>query len=110
MERRANALIRIKDLVQVMVGKDRGKTGKVLRILRKKDRVVVEKLNMVKRHTKPVGKQPGGIIEKEAPIHLSNVLLFCEKCNRGVRVKKKRKDGGGKVRVCVKCGASIDKG
>ncbi|MBI4404881.1 MAG: 50S ribosomal protein L24 [Deltaproteobacteria bacterium] len=101
--------IRKKDLVQVMTGREKGKTGKVLRVLTKKGAVVIEKLNMVKRHTKPAQNQPGGIIEKEAPLRASNILLYCEKCARGVRTGKKILEGGKKVRVCKRCHTQLDK-
>ncbi len=98
-----------KDLVQVMVGKEKGKTGKVLRINQKKGRVYVEKLSMVKRHTKPTGQKPGGIIEAEGSIAASNILLYCDKCGRGVRVAYSRLESGKKVRSCRKCKTQIDK-
>ena len=109
--------IRKKDLVQVMVGKERGKTGKVLRINQKHGRVVVEKLNMVKRHTKATGQKPGGIVEKESSFAASNLLLYCDKCGRGVRtgyavppgVKGENKPGK-KTRVCKRCSTPLDKG
>ena len=97
------------DMVQVMVGKDRGKTGKVLRIQQKHGRVVVEKLNMVKRHTKATPKGPGGIVESERPLPAAKVLLYCDKCGRGVRTRMKALDGGKKVRECTKCSAQLDK-
>lgn len=101
--------VKKKDVVQVMTGKERGKTGKIMRVIQKKNRVVVEKLNMVKRHTKPTGQAAGGILEKEAPINASNVLLFCDKCNRGRRTSAKVLEGGKKVRVCRKCSTQLDK-
>ncbi|MBI2890900.1 MAG: 50S ribosomal protein L24 [Nitrospirae bacterium] len=99
--------VRKNDTVAVMVGKDRGKTGKVLRVVPKRGRVVVEKVNMVKRHTKATQDQPGGIIEKEAPIHVSNVLPYCGRCSRGVRIRHKGLEDGTKVRICAKCGEAI---
>lgn len=97
------------DLVQVMVGRDKGKTGKILRVNQKKCGIVVEKLNMVKRHKKPSGKQPGGILDLEALIPASNVLLYCEKCARGVRTRGKVVKGDKKARFCRKCDTQIDK-
>ncbi len=97
------------DLVMVKSGKDKGKTGKVLRILAKKDRLVVEKVNMVKRHVKPTQKAKGGILEKESSIHVSNVMIYCEKCSKAVRVGTKVLDDGKKVRFCRKCQEVIDK-
>lgn len=97
------------DLVQVISGEEKGKTGKVMRLLFDKKKVVIEKLYMAKKHTKPSQKNmQGGIVEVEMPIAASNVLLVCSKCNKGVRtaikiVKEK------KVRVCKKCGEVLDK-
>ncbi|MDR2825760.1 MAG: 50S ribosomal protein L24, partial [Deltaproteobacteria bacterium] len=80
--------IRKDDRVMVTVGKDKGKIGKILRVLRKKDRIVVEKVNMVKRHTRPnpYKQQTGGIVEKEMPIHVSNVMVMCDACASPTRV------------------------
>lgn len=95
------------DLVMVITGKDAGKKGKVLLVIPKKGRVVVEKANMVKRHTKPSQSLPqGGILEKEAPIASSNVMLFCSECNNITRVSMKETEAG-KVRVCKKCGVNL---
>lgn len=105
------ALARIKkgDMVQVISGRDKGKTGKILDLLTKKERVLVEHLNMVKHHTKPrkQGEQ-GGIIEKEAGLPISVVMPFCKKCNKGVRVKTKLDKSKNKQRVCVKCETSLE--
>ena len=99
--------VRKKDLVQVMSGKEKGKTGKVMRVIQKKGRVVVEKLNMVKRHTKPTAKnRKGGIVLQEEFIDLSNVQIVCKTCNRATRVGH-RFEGGVKIRVCRKCGAEL---
>ncbi|MBI1861310.1 MAG: 50S ribosomal protein L24 [Deltaproteobacteria bacterium] len=100
--------VKKKDLVQVMTGKERGKTGKVLRVHHKSSRVVVEKLNIIKRHTRPTGKTPGGIVEKEAPIAASNVLLYCEKCGKGRRTVVKKSEKA-KLRHCRKCNTALDK-
>ncbi|MCX5811074.1 MAG: 50S ribosomal protein L24 [Proteobacteria bacterium] len=97
------------DLVIVTTGKDKGKTGKILRIAKKKDRLIVEKVNMVKKHVKPSQKTKGGIMEKESLIHVSNVMIFCEKCSKPVRVGKKILEDGNKVRFCKKCNEVIDK-
>lgn len=101
--------IRKDDKVMVIAGKDKGKVGKVLKILHKKDRVLVEKVNMVKRHTKanPYTQQPGGIVEKEAPIHISNVALMCDACTKPTRVGFKETADGEKVRFCKKCNEVI---
>lgn len=97
------------DKVVVLTGKDQGKIGKVLKILRKHDRVLVEKINVVKRHTKanPYSGQQGGIVEKEAPIHVSNVAVVCDACAKPTRVGFKVLDDGSKVRVCKKCNEII---
>ena len=113
------------DLVQILSGKDRGKQGKVLRALPAERRVIVENLNVVKRHTKPrpirdssrMGGQtvtPGGVIEKPAPLAVSNVMLVCPVCNRPTRVGISVKEIKGeqvKVRVCRRadCGQEIDR-
>ncbi|GEA14386.1 MAG: large subunit ribosomal protein [Moorella sp. (in: firmicutes)] len=97
------------DLVMVISGKDAGKKGKVLSVDRAKGRVIVEGVNIVKRHTRPTPKMPqGGIIEKEAPVASSNVMLFCNKCNRPTRIGKQFLADGTKTRVCKKCGEVID--
>jgi large subunit ribosomal protein L24 len=102
--------VRKDDLVQVIAGKEKGKSGKVLKVLPHKNRVVVEKVNFIKRHSRPTGKtRQGGIIQKEAPIHVSNVLLLCSKCNRGVRMGKRILEGGKKALVCKKCGELIER-
>jgi len=73
------------DLVTVTTGKEKGKTGKILKVIPKKNRVVIEKVNFIKRHQRPTGQlRQGGIIEKEGPIHVSNVMIMCGKCNRNI--------------------------
>ncbi|MRR56720.1 MAG: 50S ribosomal protein L24 [Deltaproteobacteria bacterium] len=103
--------LRIKkgDTVMVIAGKDNKKTGKILRIFTKKDSVVIEGLNIIKKHTRARGNQAGGIEEKEAPIHSSNVMLYCAKCNKPVRSRKSILENGEKIRICVKCGEAFDK-
>ena len=96
------------DMVQVITGKEKGKTGKVLNILKKKNRVVVEKLNLIKKHQKPDSKGKGGVVEKEGSIHVSNVLVLCTKCNTGVRTGFKTLEDGRKVRYCKKCNETMD--
>ncbi|MCH7569025.1 MAG: 50S ribosomal protein L24 [Deltaproteobacteria bacterium] len=97
--------VRKNDSVMVIAGKERGKTGKVLRVIPKKSRAIIERVNMVKRHTRARGPQlPGGILEKEASIHISNLMLMCDKCNAPVRVGRKILEDGEKVRVCRRCG------
>ncbi len=98
------------DKVKVIAGKDKGKIGKVLKVIRKKNRVLVENVNMVKRHAKPSAQnRQGGIIEGEAPIHWSNLMLMCGKCMTPTRIKVQRLDDGKKVRACSKCDEIIDK-
>jgi len=97
------------DKVRVIAGKEKGKMGKVLRVFGDKARVIIENVNFVKRHTKPGGQtRQGGIIEKEAPIHWSNVMLMCNKCINPVRIKMQRLEDGRMVRVCKKCGEIVD--
>jgi len=96
------------DMVVVLSGKDKGKTGKILKVLRDEGKVLVEKVNLVKRHMRPTQANPqGGIIEKEKPLPISKVLLYCKKCTRGVRIGRKILDDGSKVRYCKKCGEII---
>jgi large subunit ribosomal protein L24 len=97
------------DTVMVTTGKDKGKTGKVLRINSKKDRIVVEKVNVIKRHVKPSQKSKGGIMERESPIHVSNVMIYCQKCSKPVRVGTKVLEDGKKMRYCKKCEEGLDK-
>ncbi len=105
-----HARIRKNDTVMVITGRERGKTGKVIRVDADTDRAVVERLNMVKRHTKARGPQsPYGIVEKEAPIHISNLMIMCDKCNAPVRMGKLRLEDGRSVRVCRRCGEQVDR-
>ena len=105
--------IRKGDLVKVITGKEAGKTGKVMRVDTATSRVVVERLNMVKKHTRPHPKKnpQGGVIEREAPIHVSNVMLVCPACGQPTRVGYRFREDGTKVRVCrrANCGKDIDK-
>lgn len=97
------------DKVMVTSGKEKGKIGTILKLDAEKGRVIVEKVNMVKRHTRPGGiKAQGGIIEKEGPIHISNVRLVCNKCAEPTRIGKNILEDGSKVRVCKKCGELLD--
>jgi large subunit ribosomal protein L24 len=100
------------DTVQVVAGKDLGQQGTVLRILTKEDRVVVEGLNVVKKHQRAqqAGNRQvaGGIIEKEAPLHLSNVMLVCTQCKQRTRVGFRINEEGRKVRVCKRCKQDIE--
>jgi large subunit ribosomal protein L24 len=103
--------IRKGDVVQVIAGDDKGKTGRVLSVDEEKQRILVEKINFVKRHTKPrkAGVQ-GGILEREAPIHISNVMLFDEKSGRGARVGVRTLPDGTRERVSRLSGETIAKG
>ena len=98
------------DLVMVISGKERGKSGRILKVSPRRNRVLIEKINFMKRHTRPSGQtKQGGIVEREAPIHISNVMVVCEKCNLPIRVGRKILDDGKKVRICKKCGELLDK-
>ena len=101
--------IRKNDSVMVISGKERGKTGKVLRVNPKEDALIIERVNVVKRHTKPRGsQQSGGIIEKEASIPASNIMIMCDKCNAPVRIGRRVLGDGSKVRICRRCGEALD--
>jgi large subunit ribosomal protein L24 len=103
------ASIHKKDKVVVLAGKNKGKQGEVIEVLPTSNRVLVSSVNFVKRHSRPnpAAGQPGGIREKEASIHLSNVMLICPKCNRPMRPKSDRLNDGTKARTCRKCGEMI---
>jgi large subunit ribosomal protein L24 len=100
--------IRKNDKVMVIAGKDKGTRGRVLKVLVDRDRLIVEKVNVVKRHKKRVGNQPGEIVEKEMPIHVSNVLLLDPQSDKPSRVRMGSDKEGRKVRVAVKTGAVIE--
>ncbi len=96
--------IKREDRVVVLNGKDRGRTGRVLGVFPRSNTVLVERANLIKRHTRRRDyRQQGGIIEKEAPIHASNVMLICPRCNRQTRTYRKKLETGFRVRVCRKC-------
>jgi large subunit ribosomal protein L24 len=98
------------DLVMVIAGKEKGKSGRILKVFPRKNRALIEKVNFIKRHTRASGQtRQGGIVEREAPVHVSNVMVICEKCNLPIRMGKKILDDGKKVRVCKKCGELLDK-
>ncbi|MFP4158406.1 MAG: 50S ribosomal protein L24 [Desulfobacterales bacterium] len=101
--------IKKEDKVKVVAGKDRGKIRKVISVDRKNNRIMVENVNIVKRHQKagPHSRQ-SGIIEGEAPIHASNVMIICEKCAKPTRIKATRLGDGKKVRICGKCSEQLD--
>lgn len=96
------------DLVKVTMGKDKGKEGKVLQLIKKKNRLLVEKVNMLKQHKKPDAKGKGGILEKEGSIHISNVMLVCSRCNKAVRYGVRVLADDKKVRYCKKCNEILD--
>ena len=101
--------IRKDDKVKVISGKDNGKIGKVLKIIRKDKRLIIENINIVKRHAKPSAQnRQGGIIESEAPISWSSVMLMCNKCMSPTRIRMKILEDGKKMRVCIKCSEVMD--
>ncbi len=99
--------VKKKDTVIVKKGKDKGKQGEVMKIFANSNRVIVSKINIVKRHTRPTQQNPGGVVEKEASVHISNLQLVCPKCSQPTRIKFDRLEDGEKVRVCKKCGEMI---
>jgi len=97
------------DQVEVIAGKDKGRVGKILKVLPESSKAIVERVNIIKRHTKPKEmNQQGQIIEKEAAIHVSNLQLICPECTKTGRVGKKILDDGTKVRICKSCGGAIE--
>ncbi len=104
----AKSKIKKGDTVLVITGRERGKTGKILRVLDDRDQLLVERVNMVKCHRKPQGQQPGGIVEKEAPMHRSNVMLVDPVSNKPTRVGRKRLENGKGARVSRRSGEVID--
>jgi large subunit ribosomal protein L24 len=103
--------IRKGDNVRVMSGRDAGKNGRVLSVNPRKNTVVVEHANIIKRHTRPNPAKniKGGIVEKEGPIHVSNVMIVCSGCGKHARIGRNVLPDGSKVRVCKRCGATLDK-
>jgi large subunit ribosomal protein L24 len=103
--------VRRGDTVGVIAGREKGKRGKVLRVLTDKGRVLVEHVNMIKKHQRPTQKlRQGGIIEREGPLALSNVLVVCSRCDKPSRTGIKVLGDGRKVRTCKRCGEAVDKG
>jgi len=101
--------IKKNDSILVISGKEKGKRGRVLSVYPLKNSLLIEKINMIKKHMKPSRKYAqGGIIEKEAPVHISNVMLICPKCNKPTRISNTSLQGGKKVRVCKKCREVMD--
>ena len=104
MAKQSRYHIKKNDTVMVIAGKEKGKTGKVLRILPKKDRAVVEKVNFIKRHMRPgPHSRQGGIVEKENPINISNLMVVCSKCTDPTRIGRRVLEDGSRVRYCKKC-------
>jgi large subunit ribosomal protein L24 len=103
--------VRKGDQVRVMVGKDAGKNGRVLSINPRKNTVIVEHANIIKRHTRPNPSKniKGGIVEKEGPINASNVMIVCSSCGKHTRIGHNVLPDGNKVRVCKRCGTTLDK-
>lgn len=101
--------IRKNDMVLIIAGKDKGKKGKVRLVFPKENRLIIDGINMVKRHSRARGAaRQAGIIELEAPLHASNVMLLCNKCNQPTRVGFRFLDDGRKVRICHSCREIID--
>jgi large subunit ribosomal protein L24 len=97
------------DTVLVIAGREKGKKGRVLSVYSSKGRLLIEKINMIRKHMKPTRKYAqGGIIEKEAPLHISNIMLICPKCNKPTRIGNTHLQDGRKVRMCKKCGEVMD--
>jgi large subunit ribosomal protein L24 len=107
--RQGYANLRVNDKVEVIAGKDKGRVGKILRIEKENNRLIVERINLIKKHQKATeATQSGQIIEKEAGLHISNVMLVCPECSETVRIGKKLLEDGTKVRMCKKCKATIE--
>lgn len=101
--------IKKSDLVEVIAGNDKGKRGKVIRVLCDRNAALVEKVNLVRRHKKGDASSQGGIVDKEAPLNLSNISRVCEKCDKPTRIGFKFLEDGTKVRACKRCGEVLDK-
>jgi len=103
--------IRIKkdDKVKVLTGKDKGKIGKVIKVVKKTNRVIVENINVVKVHQRPTQANPqGGIVDKTMPMQLSNLMVMCNSCVKPTRIGMKQLEDGKRVRICKKCNEQID--
>ncbi|MEW6323998.1 MAG: 50S ribosomal protein L24 [Nitrospirota bacterium] len=103
--------VRVKkgDTVVVISGRSRGRQGKVLSVDRVRQRIVVEKVNMIKKHVRPSRTGKGGIVEKEGPVHLSNVMLVCPECGKPTRVGVRVLDDGQRLRTCKRCDEVLEK-
>lgn len=99
------------DTVVVIAGKDKGKTGKLLKVIPETGRAIVERMNMVKHFVRPDRSKnvAGGVMEKEAPLHASNLMVWCEECGAGARIRTRVLEDGSRVRACAKCGALLEK-
>jgi large subunit ribosomal protein L24 len=107
--RQGHTNLRVNDKVEVIAGKDKGRVGKILRIEKENNRIIVERINLIKKHQKAKdATQSGQIIDKEAGIHVSNVMLVCPECAETVKIGKKILEDGTKVRTCKKCNATIE--
>jgi large subunit ribosomal protein L24 len=108
---RAQMSLHKNDLVEVLTGRDAGKKGKILKVIPEKNRVIVQGVGFIKKHTRPNPQKniKGGIAEREAPIHASNVMVVCPECQKRTRVGKKFLDDGRKVRICRKCEGVLDR-
>ena len=108
---RVKTRLRKNDLVEVISGKDAGKKGKILKVLPDKNRVIVQGVGFVKKHTRPNPQRniKGGIAEREGPIHASNVMVVCGECSRRTRIGSKKLADGGKVRICRRCEGVLDR-
>lgn len=106
-----NTHVRKNDQVEVIAGRDRGKRGKVLRVFPARDRAIVERVNMIKRHTRPNPQQniKGGVVERESSLPVSKLMIVCPECNESTRVRRKILSDGRKVRTCAACDGVIDK-
>lgn len=101
--------LKLNDKVEVIAGKDKGRVGKITKVYPSEDKAKVERINLVKRHVKPNQQnQQGGIVDMEAPMHVSNLMLICPGCTQTVRIKKRQLEDGTKVRVCIKCGETVE--
>ena len=109
MRAKQRIMIKKDDKVIVRKGKEKGRIGTVLKVDAEKNRAIVEKVNVVKRHTRPGGKNAqGGIVEKEASMHISNLMLVCNKCAEPTRIGKRQLEDGSSIRACKKCGELLD--
>jgi len=103
--------LRKNDTVEVVSGKDAGKRGKVLQVLPARNRVLVQGVNFIKRHTRPNPQRniKGGVLEREAPLHASNLMIVCGECGKPTRIGSRRLPDGRKVRVCRRCEGVLDR-